>query len=405
MAYRAPQDPERYQPGRYQQAGRDAADPPAARPRRSASGQGDAPPGRGEAAGLVLSEEPWAGRLPRVRAHVALVLVYKAGDYEVLWPHSQRRPFGRRFITAYEVDLGLRRAQIEADLPSKGDVLAFHAVIDLQWRARDPAAVVRNSALNVKNALTPVLLRRLRDITRAFDIERSADAETAINNWPGSTPSGMREPGDFGSPVQRAAFDSDLGAEYGLWTRVITRLSVDETTIEHGATMKKLGRDIEVEIKTQELRKLQEENERQIRAARIVSYRDIISAGDMNRFALQLANNPGDVAAVGALIREDEANRRTDTLRFVADMVESGVIEPWEVSDQARETLEWLKRATARVIRGDQRPELEEAAPRPRRRGRDDPGGHRDARPAHRSEDETVAGHVVRDDGEGTGSG
>jgi hypothetical protein len=413
MAYRPPQEPDRDQqpprePG-YPQAGRAAPDAPAGGRPRSEREPAEMPPRRGDLARLVLSEQPWAGRLPRARAGVAVVLVYKGGDCEVLASQDRRKRFGRWPVTVYEIDLGLRRARIEADLPSKGDVLAFHAVIELQWRASDLAVIAHHRALNIKDALSAELLRRLRDITRTFGIERSAEAEAQINASLGGAPACAGEPS--GNARRQAADDGSLGAEYGLWTRVIVQLAVDEATSEHSSALIQLGRDITVEKKRQKLRKLQEKNERQLLAARIASYKEIIGAGDMNRFALQLASNPADVAAVAAMIREDEANMRTDTLRFVSDMVESGVIEPWEVSDQARETLQWLKRATARVIRGDRRepdeagrPELE-TAPAQRRQGRDDPGGQQDRHADRLADGSTLEGRIVREGGNGAGPG
>src|SRR5690242_7599771 len=94
-------------------------------------------------AGPILRETRWEGRLARARAHVAHVVVYRRGDHQVVWPHERTRVFlHRRPTTVYEVDLGLHRTVITADLPSKDHAGTFHASISIQWRVFNPSAVV-----------------------------------------------------------------------------------------------------------------------------------------------------------------------------------------------------------------------------------------------------------------------
>ena len=73
-------------------------------------------------------------------------------------------------------------------------------------------------------------------------------------------------------------------------------------------------------------------------------------------------------------MRDDQLQSRHDTIEFISNMVESGVVERWEVSDQVREALEWLKEATARVVTDkDHRYTELDPATRQRRRGRGSP--------------------------------
>ena len=85
-------------------------------------------------------------------------------------------------------------------------------------------------------------------------------------------------------------------------------------------------------------------------AERVAVYREIIASGDVERFALRLANDPDEISAVTEIIREDQLTKRQDTIDFIKHMVDSGVVERWEVSDQVREALEWLRDATPRVV-------------------------------------------------------
>lgn len=335
---------------------------------------GGPPAQQGPVAGPIISEEPWARRLAQARAHVAVVLVHAKGDHEVIWPHDRRRARYRHPKTVYEIDLALHHTTITADLPSSGDAFSFKATVNVQWRVLDPSAVARHRVSSVKAALSPDLLLRLRRIARNFDITQSAAAEDEMNTRLGSPGINVTDHGQFAQAMKDAIERDCLGAEYGLWTRAIVELVLDEATIEHHTKMRQLNRAIQEEEATQALRLLREEHEQRITADRIIIYRDIIAAGDIERFALQLANHPGDIKAIDAIIREEQESSRRDTIDFVSHMVDSGVIERWEVSDQAREALDWLKAATARVIRErDERKQIEPEY-RQQRRGRDTPG-------------------------------
>ena len=164
-----------------------------------------------------------------------------------------------------------------------------------------------------------------------------------------------------------------LGSEYGLWTRVVVQLSPDEAAIDHHAKMTKLNWAIAEEKAQQQLRLLQDMNQQAIMDGRIAVYRAIIARGDTDRFALQLANNPDDVAAIHEIIRQEQQANRRDTIDFVGRMVDSGVIERHEVGDQATEALQWLKESTARVLRERTRQSELEPTAAPQRRGRDEP--------------------------------
>lgn len=315
-------------------------------------GNGALPAGRSPDDNPILSETTWTGKLALARAHVARVIVHSSGDHEVLWPHERRRVFlHRRPGVVYAVDLGLHHTTIEEDLPSRDRAGSFHARISIQWRVLDPAAIVRHQVCDVRETLSPQLLRRARITARHFDIDQRLEAEDALNIRLGGMAIDVTEPARFPQVIRDAAAKDYLGAEYGLWTRGIVQLSLDEAAIEHVNKMAQLNRAIEVEKAEQALRVLQEDNQQKILADRIAVYREIVAAGDTQMFALRLAQHPSDIAAIAAILRDDELTSRRETIDFVARMVDSGVVERWEVSDQAREALEWLKEATARVIR------------------------------------------------------
>ena len=301
--------------------------------------------------GPILREAPWDGKLARARAHVAVVVVYHRGDHHVVWPHERNRvQLHRRPTTMYEVDLGLRRTVLTADLPSRGYAGSFHASITVQWRVFDPSAVVRHQVLDIEEALSATLLHRARGIARDFSIDQVTAAEDEINDQLGGVAIEVTAPTGIEQARREATDRGYLGAEYGLWTRAITHLTLDEAATEHNTKMMKLKWAIEEEEAEHKLRVVKNRNEHEITAERVAVYRQIVAAGDVERFALRLASNPDEISAITAIIREDQLTSRRDTIDFISRMVDSGVVERWEVSDQVREALEWLTDATARVV-------------------------------------------------------
>jgi hypothetical protein len=324
--------------------------------------------------GPILSENPWNGRLARARAHVAVVVVYHRGDHHVIWPHERGRVLlHRRPATVYEVDLGLHQTVITAELPGRDYAGTFQATISVQWRVFDPSAVVRHRVVSIEEALSATLLRRARGIARDFGVDQVRAAEDEINDRLGGVAIDVSAPTSIKQARQEATDAGCLGAEYGLWTRAITHLTLNEATIEHNTKMMKLNWAIAEEEAEQRLRVIKNRNEQAITAKRIEVYRDIIAEGDIERFALRLASHPDEISDITAIIREDQLTSRRDTIEFISHMVDSGVVERWEVGDQVRQALEWLKDATTRAVTDNDHRGTSDETVRKRRQGRGTP--------------------------------
>lgn len=326
-------------------------DAPAEAAGQAQSNGADAAPQPESQTGPIIREAPWDGKLARARAHVAVVVVYRRGDHQVVWPQERNRVLlHRRPTTMYEVDLGLHRTVITADLPSRDYTGSFHASITVQWRVFDPSAVVRHQVLDIEEALSATLLHQARGIARDFSIDQVAAAEDEINDQLGGVAIDVTAPTGIEQAMLSATDRGCLGAEYGLWTRAITHLTLDEAATEHNTKMMKLKWAIEEEEAEHKLRVVKNRNEHEITVERVAVYRKIVAAGDVEQFALRLASHPDEISAITAIIREDQLTSRRDTIDFISRMVDSGVVERWEVSDQVREALAWLTDATARVV-------------------------------------------------------
>jgi hypothetical protein len=278
-------------------------------------------------------------RKPSIRARVALVLVTTRGQHAVFEPN--RPPTLGELLwkgvrTQYEVDTGLHHTSISVDLPSNDEAFGFPAEIDLQWRVSDPSKVVTDGITDVREAMRPSLLARLRGVTRRFDIEDAAGAEQAANDELAARP---------------------VGVEFGLQVDAFLRLAIDQSSRAHASTMRGIVRETTVEDSTQVLRELRERHNRELLTGRVDHYRTIMAAGDLDQFALQLAQNPDDVQAVISMAKDERETNRRQTVDFVSRLIDSGAIDRWEIDDQVRTALQWLRDSTNRVIAPAELPE------------------------------------------------
>jgi hypothetical protein len=262
------------------------------------------------------------------------VLVTSRGGYHG-FPPEQQPTIGELLWkgagTLYEVDMGKHWTALELEVPSRAEAFGFRAAIDVEWWVENPVQIVKDGVYDVRRALEPHLRQRLSTITRGFDVEESARAERA---------------------VAAALEDQPVGSEYGLVARVFLRLWMDEPTVDHAAAVRRVQREVQLERETQLLRILREQSTTQVIAERVVRYRRILSSGDIDKFALQLAQNPDEVPAVVQMLREERHNNRRAVTDFVTRLLDSGAIDRYEIDDQVREALRWLKEATDTVIAG-----------------------------------------------------
>lgn len=328
-----------------------AKDEPVARPRSSqqAARQNTATGAR------LWTERPvtrWGllRHKPRARASTALVFIRRSG--EALCFTADRQPTYGELLwssieTMYEVDTGRRQTVVSTTLPSFGDAFEFTAEIVLTWQVLRPVEAVRRNIQDLGAKLEPLLSHELRALSRRHRVEDTEAAENELNEHLRARAAKARQHLEIGVPIDALSEEEHLpGVAYGVHLTAVVRLRTDQHAIDFAT----VGRQIDLERETQKLRELQEEHNRELISTRIEHYRGIIELGDLNRFALRLANNPDDVPAVIDAIRAEATTNRAQTIDFVSRLVESGAISAYQIEDQVREALDWLKAGTDRVL-------------------------------------------------------
>lgn len=333
----------------------------------------------------ILAQREYLGRKAEpITAHVAHVLVTSKGEHRTVWPHDRKNEvvwqhtsrsglLKGKVKTVYDVDLGVRYLRFPADLPGAGDSFSFKAEAAVEWRVLDPSLVVRSQLRDVRMLVQPAVIDAMRRIARQYQVDQSSAAERALNEALVGEALDFNDLAQLDRAMQQTASTGHIGREYGLWTRTTVSVQPDQSRLAQSDEMRNLKHQIETERLKQELRILQEQNSQQVMAGRMTFYRDAFSSGDIDRAVLQIAQNPDDLASVAQMIREQEMSGQRLTIDFVNKLMESGAIERWQINDQAKAALDWLRQSTNVVFTPPRSAAAEDQGGGSRRRTRANP--------------------------------
>jgi hypothetical protein len=240
------------------------------------------------------------------RPWVARVYVKRTGRLDVFsWanqPTTGELLWGG-YRSVYDVDLSLRNLSLEVTLPSAGDAFVFRTEVDVQWRVEEPKTVVTKGLRDIRTLVVPHLLAGLRQASRALDTSDVETAEKAAN---------------------AAQLDENwLRTEYGLSATILVRLRMDAQT--------ERAQRLDAEVR---------------------AFKTLIEKGDLDQFALQLAQNPRNVqTVVEALVAERDTHRK-DVLDFITRLIGSDALDRWQIDDEVRVMMQWMRTSIHRVLTG-----------------------------------------------------
>lgn len=278
---------------------------------------------------LILSETPvqrFALARPVASPGVAVVGRTRDNRYEIVQRYGTISPY----ILAYEVDIADHHdIDDSSTLPSRGDVFEFRLRLILGWRVTDPVTVVARQVAEGLPLCAAYLVDLMRDVTRQFSIEASADAEAEIRRVVGTGPIVLAE----GITIYqiRPQLSIDEATRHAGHARAS---AVHEGTI---AVIKSRNAVAEAHHQSNVL-DIQQQAELRRRHEALEAVQSALR-GNYDPIALHLAQHPDQTGELVDMIRSDfkESQQRRDAL--IRDLAQQGLIQDIDVGDLASSLL------------------------------------------------------------------
>ncbi|KQX56298.1 MULTISPECIES: hypothetical protein [unclassified Streptomyces] len=280
-------------------------------------------------------------------AQCVAVLYYRSRPPRSVGPEGDESFLLRwltRPYTAFELQLGWHTVSFQAQLPAAESGRSFPAEVAVRWRVADPFEVARSQVTDVGELLVPELVQRLRDVSRAYSIHYAEEVRDAVN----------------------AALDGHaFGASFGLELDVFVTIQADRLIREHGTRVGEVLNQTDVERFRQRLREIQDDNQRLLIERWAESFQRAVEKGDDAVMAQMMARNPKDIQEIRKMFHGERREERQDGMELMTRLIDGGLLERWELGEQAMVVVEFL-RSGARRVASHPLPELTEPQ-RPKR--------------------------------------
>ncbi|MFE7114301.1 PE-PGRS family protein [Streptomyces sp. NPDC057654] len=274
-----------------------------------------------------LSRFEYSTRKRLSRIDHALVFATPDGSYEAyLPPHrpSRSEVMSRRYTAMYEVDMGVHAVHLELALPSDIDAFEFGAVIDLSWQVEDPARFVESRERDVPALLTRQLQQLLRSVSRRYPVERSAEAERAVQDavdsrGPFGADAGLR----VGCAVRLRLDDDAIAHQRELRT---IRYAEEVLDPGHALRMRRQRREHEFEVE-------RAQQEQELNAQKIAFYQYHLEQGGVAAWALHLAQHPEDSRLVMESMRADQLEMIRNQMHLATEVMKGNGLEEYQMEE------------------------------------------------------------------------
>ncbi|WP_406385080.1 hypothetical protein [Streptomyces sp. NBC_01618] len=280
---------------------------------RSSTKPAELPAASQELAGPFLREYRPVWPYRHRSAQVVAVLYYRNRPPRAVGPEGEEGFLLRwltRPYTAFELQLGWHTVSFKAQLPAAEAGRSFPAEVRVRWQVDDPCLVARSQVSDVATLLLPELEQRLRDVSRTFSIRHAERVRDAVHE----ALSGQR-----------------LGGRFGLELDVFVTISSDQLIQDHGES---LGRD---------------ESKRELIEGWARDFQRALEADDDAMMARMIAGNPKDQQAIRQMFRKEQRDERQDVMEVMSRLIDGGLLERWELGEQAMVVVEFLRQNARRV--------------------------------------------------------
>ena len=276
---------------------------------------------------LIVKKEALSLRLFRPRPipepGIALVLFREGQPLVTLWP-GNRLTSGEvkwgNYRTAYHVDITEHSFTLACLLPCRGEAFDFQTQINVAYCVGDPGRIVERNVTDAREVLEPLILSTMRDISRNYEVEESAEAEKEIMErvW-----------------VVSQRYDTGLKLN-----RFVVKLSLEDEARNHLRQLKQIERSKAYELQQAVLDKQRISQEMDRTQMRMNFYSPMIKEGQWQLLALQLANHPDDVTSVAQMIHQQRQVELENRLKALKIMLEEDALEGFQMEAASRHILE-----------------------------------------------------------------
>jgi len=276
---------------------------------------------------LIVSKESPHLRLFRARPTpepgIALVLFREGQQLVALRPGdhltSGEVKWGN-YKAIYKVDITEHSFAFSCTLPCEGDAFEFRAQANVTYSVSNPATVVERDITDGRAVLEPLITSTMRNKSRNYDVEQSAEAEKAITE-----------------AVHKESETYDIGLKI---IRFVVKLSLEDEARDHIRQLKQIERDKERERRQAELEGLRSELELERMKMKMDFYSPLIEGGQWQMLALQLANHPDDIATVAQMLSQQRQADMENQLKALKIMLEEDVIEGFQMEEASKRVLQ-----------------------------------------------------------------
>ena len=276
---------------------------------------------------LIISKESPRLRLfgsrPTPEPGVALVLFREGQPLVTLWP-GDRLTSGEvkwgNYKAAYKIDITEHSFSFNCTLPCEGDAFEFRTQVNVTYSVDNPVTIVERDITVGRPILEPLIIDTMRDISRKYDVEQSAEAENAI-----------------AETVQKESETYNIGLRID---RFVVKLSLEEDARAHIRQLKQIERDKERERRQAELEKQRGKLEMERMKMKMDFYSPLIKGGQWQLLALQLASHPEDIATVAQMLSQQRQVEMENQLKALKIMLEEDVLEGFQMEEASKRVLQ-----------------------------------------------------------------
>jgi hypothetical protein len=242
----------------------------------------------------------------------------------------------------FEVDTAVHTMAFELQLPAAEEAFSFTAKIVVQWRIGDPRTAVESKLSDPESVIRPGLEQRLRDISRGYPIERSADAERDIRTRFAAGPITLAQGITLVACAISVSLDAGAQSHVASRTHAIRkreRLQSDHDTmqlntqlaIQQASTKQQLEQ--QQAMFAQQLAQQEAQHKLLIERMNMEFYSQALNEGNLNLIALRLSTNRDDVNDVINLFMRQRELDYEGARGMLNSLLENRLVNKRDVAD------------------------------------------------------------------------